>query len=516
MAIKRVLLFMALIGMMIASSSLHVGQTADQLYRKFQGMEQAGQPERAQVGYRYLAGKLPFTAAGMSSAKMIREDDGFGRFAAQSLADSARRTSVAEWLFLGSFFLVTTVFLGSNILPGITLLPFALSAGGLFHLSFPMFAVKSPEFARFLAVNPYIYTVLTLLILAGYARKRWSLAGEGTSAVLKSQEGLSLSEELLVKEKNVEKLEAVTTALTTVEGRLTSPLGLHLAGEIDRVLEGERAGMRSCFDRLGRTLEQYQVQIQSREAEIAEAREELKENQALKQSKVINRKEFAAKKRDEEARIKTCQEEIRALRQKGLADKQVRRGFALSIGRWDVFENYLEAACEEGPSIEPPVIQGLTDRLQNASAQEKKIEQLNRKSGKLADKLANLEATRGRISEKKFDQKQGALTAEKSAIDGERDQLVLEASRDQEAATQLLESVRGYLEALNAEQTDLRILKTVKGCLKARVNRRLAELPGALKQYSGAQTTLQQVLKAYGSSGQIRDIGAVVSQRLVE
>lgn len=501
MRTKKIVLFLFLVGGCLAMSSIHLNQPSEKLFRTFQLLEAEGQEAKAEVGYRYLALKLPYTAAGLRSAqKVLHNGESPVKLAWQSVQGAAQRTTVAEWLILVTAFLVTTVFLTSNILPSIVLVPFVASGAGLFHLSHPMMDSKNAAVVSFLAVNPYIYVALSLLILAGYARKRWLLSGQNALQNADSKGALSLAEIHQVKEMNVLKLQAVHQKIEARRENFTSPTGRHFMREVDRLLKEWTREQEEKHSELHESLELLQEEIDSAADAIANAQEEIRENQQLLKGKVINRKEFKLKKQQEETTIASMQLKTKETKARVEQMRQIRRRSMLPFGRWDVFGRSLdEASHEPAITVQDEVVEGL-ERLPAVAREEAKSrELLRRKSARLAEKLTNLDATRGRVSEKKYDNKFTALSGEKVGIDQELSGIEKQIETNAKQVRKQIEMLDQAIAAYEEELNDMKQFREIRGCFPSRVNDRLRELPERLKVSKANKAVLQQVERIYAS-----------------
>jgi len=503
MEMKRIFLFLSLVVLCIAASSIHLHRSTLKQYGELQQLAQADGPEAAKAGFRNLAMHYPYTVAGASAARQL-VDNGASPvgLVLEILKAGVRNTTLREWLVLVSAFLVVVVFLGSNALPASTLLLFALSAAAMFHLSHPMISVDSGALGLFLALNPYFYTALTLFAAAGYIRNRWDIAGHMAYQNVFVRGNLTLSEQILAKEIYAQKLKALYNDVALLDKELQTSHGRYFVKEVQRLHDTMVKDLENKERELENTGARCLQMLETAEETIGRTREELLENRIRLKSKAIDRREYRRIRLEKEAVLKQSRRQIAEVRAKLVSMKKVHLGNRLQFRRRDLFLAYLHESfiARYDSAGHLRTADRLTFHPKMARNNIRRLKVLYRKSSAIDARLSKLEQRRGRMKEKTYRARLAPLASEKKIVDRELADLTGRISEQMESCRKQQAALDATLQALSAELADVKSLRAVKTCFPTHIESRRLTIIQGIRTGRGILPVLQKVEKIYGEA----------------
>ena len=499
MSVKRLLLFFALVAICISAASINMHRSTNEMYMDIQKLERNEDREAAISGYRQLTIKFPYTPAGIKAArKIIGHGTSVAGLALQILKAGVNNTTTSEWIVLVTAFFVTTVFIGKNALPFFIFIPFILSAAGMFHLSFPIISIDSPPLNTFFDINPFIYTALTLLIIAGYICNRWEYSGKEIYKKAFIHGTLTLREQLLVREMVLEKLKVFQGYADHLENGLRTPHGRHFISEVKRLNDVLQKEIRQLSKQLSSGEKQYQEMMKYTQEAIDRFRQELVETRILFRSKAFTRKEYKKKQKAIKSNRKKSRRRLFEIKNKLDGIKTVHCTNRLQFLHRDIFSRFMnEHFIDEQGLFQKILYQEILFHPQSAKGNIVRRKLLYRKSSVVGGRLIKLEQDRSKLKESVYKERLAALTTEKKILDRELVVLAGRISEQMVTCKEQQKQIEHMIEDLSAEGFDLKSLAKIRGCFPAHVKSRSLKIRQDLKFCKGAIPRIQQVEKMY-------------------
>lgn len=506
MVIRRIVLFLSLVVLCVAASSINLNQSTRLKYMEFQWLAQNGEPARAEAGFRILAMKYPYTVAGIESVRrLVSDGESLPRLTIEILDAGIRSTTAAEWLVFLSAFFVVTVFMAGNSLPPVILLPFVISGAGMFHLSHPLISIHSNVLDTLLTVNLYIYTALTLLIAGGYLHRRWRPAGPSAYRNRKAPAGagidLTLSEQLLMRNIYLEKLKALQMRAKELEGELRSPHGRHFVSELNRIFDTMQNEYRIISGELESSEAQHQKILQDSERTIDRAKDELKEIKILLKSKAIDREEYKRLHIEKESTIKKCRQRISEANAKERKTKRVHLRNRVQFMRRDLFLVYLHNIFINKQQSAMKVVQG--QGLFDPKIARNDLRQLKFAERKRTDvdaKIKKLEQRREKMTGPAYREKKRSLLNEKKVREKALAEVIDKISGRMDLCKNKKERMESAIQTLSDELADMKTLGKIRRFFPVLVRVQRSKIRKALKYGRKALPCLYKIEAIYNGA----------------
>lgn len=483
MVCRRIVLFLSLVVLCVAASSINLNQSTHLKYSEFQWMTENGAPAFAESGFRALAMKYPYTMAGIKSIRrLVSGGESLPRLMIEILDEGIKNTSPLEWFVFLSAFLVVSFFMAGNSLPSLTLPLFVISGAGIFHMSHPLISIQNDVLDTFLTVNPYLYTALTLLITGGYLHHRLRTAWH--TAYYKSAAGLDLTpgEHLLMREIYLEKLKTLQERAKGLEGELKTPHGRHFVNELNRIVDRMENECRIIIGEMASSEAKYNKIIKDSEGAIDRAKEELSESKILLKSKAIDQNEFKRIRLEKESILKSCRRQISETNTMKQQIKKVHLKNRLKFRRRDLFLAYLHKTYIDKKISALKVVRGqglFHPKIAKNDLKKQKI--ADRKRTAVDAKIARLEQRREKMTGLAYREKMKSLLRQKKARDRALSEVVDKIFTRMDLCKNKKERMEIGIQTLTAELEDMKALGRVRGFFPALVRVQHAKIRRAIK-----------------------------------
>jgi len=497
--VKRVFFFLSLVLLCVAVSSINLSRITGLKYAELQRLEQTGDSARAKAGFRVLAAGYPCTVAGIKSIRRLASyGEPLPGLVLGIVEAEIKNTTAAEWLVLFSAFSVVTVFMTGNSLPPAILLLFVISCAGMVHRSHPLLSINNDAFDAMLAVNPYLYSVLTLLTAGGYLHQRWKAPRLASSPGAPAGNNLTPGEHLLMRKIYLQKLATLRERAKRVEGELRTPYGRHFVRELGRIYDKILTERQTIERELVSAAAKHQATIQSAEKIIDRARQELKESKILLRGKALDRKAYERIRLEKKSTLRQSRQRISEVKALEREEKTVRLRKRLGFMRRDLFLAHLHEAFIDRQETAMKVVQdqGLFHpNIARNDLRERKI--VHRKCAHVDGKLDKLEERRGKLTGLAYREKLHSLKKEKTVKDSALVEVADRISRRMELCKNMQGRLESAIQVLTEELADMKTLGRIRCFFPALVRVQRGRIRQAIKSGRETLPALQKIEKIY-------------------
>lgn len=499
---KRVFIFLSLVALCVAGSSANLNERTRLKYAEFQRLGQAGESARAAAGFRVLAMKYPYTAAGMKSARrLVEAGEPPVRLALEISGAGIKNTTPAEWLVLLSAFIVVTVFMAGNSLPAAILLLFVISGAGMFHLSHSLISIRSDALGAFLAVNPYLYTALSLLIAGGHLHYRRAAAAKNATRKAVAGKELTLGEQLLMRKIYSKKLKVLQARAKVMEGELRTPYGRRFVKEVGRIYDTLLNERQMIIAELVSTGVKHRKIIQASKKIIDRAKQEVREGKNRLRSKAIDPGAYRCIRLEKKSTLKENRRRIYNVKAFDRRMKTVRLKTRLQFMRRDLFQAYLHGALGDRQGTAMKVIQNhglFHPKIARNDLRKRKV--VYRNSSDVDGKLERLEQRRGKMNSLAYRDKLRSLANEKKFKEKALMEVDERISRRMELCKNQQTRLQDAIETLTEELADMNTLGKIGIFFPSLVRKQRGKIRQAIKSGRKILPVLRKIETIYNEA----------------